>query len=193
MEKKKKKKKKKKKIAPFKNVSRDISITKRSIVDDSDFQSGSAAYFPKVPGESERNMPLVTSNGPAAARGGIVAGSIAGWTPIERREGEGFGLPFQDRSDLESHQFVESHPATSSDDALHNLKGRRHSIVTIMPSLDNAENDRTEAVNTSSDRADICENDVADDDWALFGREDLKKKKERKKQRVSDLYPYDKK
>ena len=55
--------------------------------------------------------------GPAAAMAGIVAGSIAGWSPIERRDGDAFGrFPLQDRSDLEGYPGVEVHPATRPDD-----------------------------------------------------------------------------
>ena len=54
--------------------------------------------------------------GPAAAMAGIVAGSIAGWSPVERRD-DSFGrFPLQDRTDLEGHQGVELHPATRPDD-----------------------------------------------------------------------------
>ena len=55
--------------------------------------------------------------GPAAAMAGIVAGSIAGWSPVERRDGDSFGrFPFQDKTDLEGHQGVEVHPATKPED-----------------------------------------------------------------------------
>ncbi|KAI4145015.1 MAG: hypothetical protein LQ340_006456 [Diploschistes diacapsis] len=55
--------------------------------------------------------------GPAAAMAGIVAGSIAGWSPVERRDGDSFGrFPLQDRTDLEGHQGVDLHPATRPDD-----------------------------------------------------------------------------
>ena len=55
--------------------------------------------------------------GPAAAMAGIVAGSIAGWSPVERRDNDSFGrFPLQDRTDLEGHQGVELHPATRPDD-----------------------------------------------------------------------------
>ena len=55
--------------------------------------------------------------GPAAAMAGIVAGSIGGWSPVERRDGDSFArFPMQDRSDLEGHPGVELHPATRPDD-----------------------------------------------------------------------------
>ena len=58
--------------------------------------------------------------GPAAAMAGIVAGSIAGWSPIERREEEGhfskLPTPLHDRSDLEDLDGIEVHPETKPDD-----------------------------------------------------------------------------
>lgn len=56
--------------------------------------------------------------GPAAAMAGIVAGSIAGWSPVPR-EGENDSLPFSrenPRKDLESRPGVEVHPATKPND-----------------------------------------------------------------------------
>ena len=68
---------------------------------------------PRRRGRSRSNSTF----GPAAAMAGIVAGSIAGWSPVERRDGDSFGrFPFQDRSDLEGHQGVELHPGTRPDD-----------------------------------------------------------------------------
>ena len=55
--------------------------------------------------------------GPATAMAGIIAGSIGGWSPVERRDGDSFArFPLQDRSDLEGHSGVELHPATRPDD-----------------------------------------------------------------------------
>ncbi|KAF2754631.1 calcium transporting P-type ATPase-like protein [Pseudovirgaria hyperparasitica] len=59
--------------------------------------------------------------GPAAAMAGIVAGSIAGWSPIERRSGDNDSLGFGHRtskSDLEGHEGVELHPDTKSTDPI---------------------------------------------------------------------------
>lgn len=55
---------------------------------------------------------------PAAAMAGIIAGSVAGWSPIGRREEEtstGFSES-RGRSELESRDGVEIHPGTSSND-----------------------------------------------------------------------------
>ena len=57
--------------------------------------------------------------GPAAAMAGIIAGSIAGWSPIERRDGEGSSthLPsLDDRVALEEHPGAEAHPDMQADD-----------------------------------------------------------------------------
>ncbi|KAI9722349.1 MAG: hypothetical protein M1812_001821 [Candelaria pacifica] len=54
----------------------------------------------------------------AAAMAGVVAGSIAGWSPIERREGdEGFSRSSA-RSDLEAQEGTEIHPGTEPNDPI---------------------------------------------------------------------------
>ena len=54
--------------------------------------------------------------GPAAAMAGIVAGSIAGWSPIGKREGEGELPDLADRAQLERQEGLELHPRTSQQD-----------------------------------------------------------------------------
>lgn len=56
--------------------------------------------------------------GPAAAMAGIVAGSVAGWSPIGRREEEASAAfsEAQGRAQLESREGVEVHQGTSADD-----------------------------------------------------------------------------
>ena len=56
--------------------------------------------------------------GPAAAMAGVVAGSIAGWSPIGRREEDGSGdsTQLQGRMELEKQKGVEVHPRTSEHD-----------------------------------------------------------------------------
>jgi len=52
---------------------------------------------------------------------GIVAGSIAGWSPIDRGHGDGDSLKFsrdQGRSDLEAQEGIEVHPDTKSIDPI---------------------------------------------------------------------------
>lgn len=70
-----------------------------------------------------RRSPRSRSNsafGPAAAMAGIVAGSVAGWSPIGRRSEDGSSMRFSQsdgRSQLDGHEGTEVHPGTSS----HNL------------------------------------------------------------------------
>lgn len=58
--------------------------------------------------------------GPAAAMAGIVAGSVAGWSPIGRREGESSSRysSTRDRSELENQDGLEIHPETDSRDPI---------------------------------------------------------------------------
>lgn len=59
--------------------------------------------------------------GATTVMAGIIAGSIAGWSPIERGTGEGESVTFtkaQGRSELESRDDVEIHPDTKSDDPI---------------------------------------------------------------------------
>ena len=58
--------------------------------------------------------------GPAAAMAGIVAGSVAGWSPIGRREGDTRDAfsESRGRSELESREGVEIHPNTGADDPI---------------------------------------------------------------------------
>lgn len=58
--------------------------------------------------------------GPAAAMAGIVAGSIAGWSPIGRREEEGSSVysHTRDRSELEDQEGLEIHPETDPHDPI---------------------------------------------------------------------------
>ena len=57
---------------------------------------------------------------PAAAMAGVVAGSIAGWSPVGRREEQsstGF-TEDQPRASLDQREGVEVHPDTRSDDSV---------------------------------------------------------------------------
>ena len=71
-----------------------------------------------------RRSPRSRSNsafGPAAAMAGIVAGSLAGWSPIGRRSEDGNSMRFSHsdgRSQLDGHESAEVHPATSSHDLI---------------------------------------------------------------------------
>lgn len=58
--------------------------------------------------------------GPAAAMAGILAGSVAGWSPIGRREEEGSSSysHTRDRSELEGQEGLEIHPQTDPHDPI---------------------------------------------------------------------------
>ena len=59
--------------------------------------------------------------GPAALMAGAIAGTIAGWPPVERREGDSNTLEvpqIHDRADLEDQEGVEIHPDTKADDPI---------------------------------------------------------------------------
>lgn len=52
---------------------------------------------------------------------GIIAGSVAGWSPIERNYGDNDSMHFSratGRSQLESRDDVEIHPGTKPDDPI---------------------------------------------------------------------------
>ena len=87
----------------------------------SEHEGGSLA--PPTP-ESRRSMTRRRNRsrsnsafGPAAAMAGIVAGSIAGWSPVDRREGDVSRFQsFDTRADLEARDGIEVHPDTKPDD-----------------------------------------------------------------------------
>ncbi|KAJ5450061.1 Calcium-transporting ATPase 2 [Penicillium daleae] len=59
--------------------------------------------------------------GPAAAMAGVVAGSIAGWSPIERNHDEGDSITFPANAvhgGLDRQQGIEIHPDTAADDRI---------------------------------------------------------------------------
>ncbi|KAL8859356.1 MAG: hypothetical protein Q9178_004034 [Gyalolechia marmorata] len=85
--------------------------------------AGAAPPTPDSRRSTSRRFGRSRSNsafGPAAAMAGIVAGSVAGWSPIGRRDEEtspGFSEQ-RGRSELESRGGVEVHPKTSADDPI---------------------------------------------------------------------------
>ena len=90
-------------------------------------QSDTASMQPPRTPDSRRSQqrrsPRSRSNsafGPAAAMmaTGIVAGSVAGWSPIGRRSEEGSRFAHDSRSHLESQEGLEIHPGTSSEDPI---------------------------------------------------------------------------
>ena len=89
----------------------------------SDSNSHQAPPTPDSRRSTHRRVPRSRSNstfGPAAAMAGVVAGSVAGWSPIGKRDEEGSaGFSSSDgRSQLESQEGVEVHPNTSAQDPI---------------------------------------------------------------------------
>ncbi|KAJ9212385.1 hypothetical protein DTO166G4_6016 [Paecilomyces variotii] len=82
--------------------------------------STSASPPPATPESRSRNRTRSRSNsafGPAAAMAGIVAGSIAGWSPIERGHGDNDSLKFSRNGNGRDDQAaIEVHPDTHPDD-----------------------------------------------------------------------------
>ena len=59
--------------------------------------------------------------GPAAAMAGIVAGSVAGWSPIERVHGDADSIKFPTNSahgGLDNEEGIEMHPDTAADEQI---------------------------------------------------------------------------
>ncbi len=97
------------------------SVPQTPTVDDSENSNGNG-HPPATPDSRTRKRTRSRSNsafGPAAAMAGIVAGSIAGWSPIERREGDNDSMKFsrnRSKSDLEAQDGTEVHPDTKPSD-----------------------------------------------------------------------------
>ncbi|KAL6718058.1 plasma membrane calcium [Lecanora helva] len=107
------------------NSSRSRSRTNSPPQTPNNDQSDNASTQPPRTPDSRRSMqrksPRSRSNsayGPAAAMmaTGIVAGSVAGWSPIGRRSEENSRFSHNGRSQLEEEEGAEIHPATSSHD-----------------------------------------------------------------------------
>ncbi|KAA8652034.1 hypothetical protein EYZ11_009409 [Aspergillus tanneri] len=91
---------------------------------------------PASPDSRSRRRTRSRSNstfGPAAAMAGIVAGSIAGWSPIERApsDGEPFKYDTSPHGGLDKQQGIEIHPETAADDQ---IVGEYHLPSTTPPS-----------------------------------------------------------
>lgn len=105
--------------------SRDSSVPGTPVGGNEDAENGRLSPSPQ-PGtpDSRSRKPRSRSNsafGPAAAMAGIVAGSIAGWSPIERPNGEADSATFPSdtpRGGLDQQQGIEIHPETSTTDRL---------------------------------------------------------------------------
>ncbi|KAF2121398.1 hypothetical protein BDV96DRAFT_594599 [Lophiotrema nucula] len=85
--------------------------------------AGDASPAPPTPDSRSRRRARSRSNsafGPAAVMAGIVAGSVAGWSPIDR-SGENDSLKFsrnRSKSDLEAQEGIDVHPDTKSIDPI---------------------------------------------------------------------------
>ncbi|ODH48339.1 calcium-translocating P-type ATPase, PMCA-type [Paracoccidioides brasiliensis] len=95
---------------------------------------------PATPDSRSRNGRSRSNSafGPAAAMAGIVAGSVAGWSPVERGPGEADSLKFS-RSDphtgLVHQKGIEIHPDTQEDDPI----VRDYSLSSSVPPSQNPE------------------------------------------------------
>jgi Ca2+-transporting ATPase len=84
---------------------------------------GEHSPAPPTPDSKSRHRGRSRSNSalaPATVMAGIIAGSIAGWSPIDRPAGDNESLKFRNRSksDLEAQNGVEVHPDTKSSDPI---------------------------------------------------------------------------
>jgi Ca2+-transporting ATPase len=81
-----------------------------------------ASPAPPTPNSRRRGRSRSNSAfGPATVMAGIVAGSIAGWSPIDRTGGDNDSIRFgrnSRREDLEAHEGIELHPDTKSTDPI---------------------------------------------------------------------------
>ncbi|PYI19327.1 P-type calcium ATPase [Aspergillus japonicus CBS 114.51] len=118
--------------------SRENSIPGTPVENNSD----STPPMPATPESRSRRRTRSRSNsafGPAAAMAGVVAGSIAGWSPIERTQGD--GEPFRIQADsphggLDKQQGIEIHPDTAADDQIvGNFKGASKTPPSQNPDL----------------------------------------------------------
>ncbi|PKX94280.1 putative P-type calcium ATPase [Aspergillus novofumigatus IBT 16806] len=87
-------------------------------------ENGGTSPQPATPESRSRKRTRSRSNsafGPAAAMAGVVAGSIAGWSPIERAPGENDSAGFNSSSPhggLDNQEGIEIHPDTAADERL---------------------------------------------------------------------------
>lgn len=89
-------------------------------------ENGSRSPTPQPPTPESRSRRNTRSRsnstfGPAAAMAGVVAGSIAGWSPIERSHDDNDSITFSTNSPfggLNQQQGIEVHPDTSADDRM---------------------------------------------------------------------------
>ncbi|KAL4947791.1 hypothetical protein BDW69DRAFT_189856 [Aspergillus filifer] len=113
--------------------SRENSVPGTPVGDSSD----GTPPLPATPDSRSRTRTRSRSNsafGPAAAMAGVVAGSIAGWSPIERPpEGETFKFDFNNNGGFNRQPGIEVHPDTAPDD---NIVGE-YSLTSSTPPSQN--------------------------------------------------------
>ena len=120
----------------FRSRSRTNSLPQTPTGEQGGGDSGSNQQLPHTP-ESRRSAlrrsPRSRSNsafGPAAAMAGIVAGSVAGWSPIGHRSEDGSSMRFSQsdgRSQLDGNEGTEVHPSSSSHDLVSSENERSQS------------------------------------------------------------------
>ncbi|KAL4939963.1 hypothetical protein BDV06DRAFT_27589 [Aspergillus oleicola] len=113
--------------------SRENSVPGTPVGDSSD----GTPPLPATPDSRSRTRTRSRSNsafGPAAAMAGVIAGSIAGWSPIERpAEGETFKFDFNNNGGFNRQPGIEVHPDTAPDD---NIVGE-YSLASSTPPSQN--------------------------------------------------------
>ncbi|KAI9756254.1 MAG: hypothetical protein M4579_003921 [Chaenotheca gracillima] len=101
--------------------SRSNSLPQTPLGDNNGSDYGGSS-LPATPDSRSRHRHRSRSNsafGPAAAMAGIVAGSVAGWSPIDRHHGENDSIRFSrstGRVDIENEEGIEVHPNTKAED-----------------------------------------------------------------------------
>lgn len=90
--------------------------------------SGHAPTTPESRKSTSRRQRSNSAFGPAAAMAGVIAGSVAGWSPVERRSDEHSMGHFhtRDRSDAERLGGVDAHPGTDAHDHVDSAEKSPH-------------------------------------------------------------------
>ncbi|KAJ5561813.1 hypothetical protein N7535_003725 [Penicillium sp. DV-2018c] len=104
--------------------SRDSSSSPPTPIPENDTGSPTPQQTPECRSRRSTRSRSNSTFGPAAAMAGVVAGSIAGWSPIERPNGEGDEATFPTtggpHSGLDREPGIEVHPDTAADDRILN-------------------------------------------------------------------------
>jgi len=108
----------------FSRARSDSSLPRTPVGERSDNEADNVFPAPPTPESRSRRRGRSRSNsafGPAAAMAGVIAGSIAGWSPIDRGSGDNDSIKFGrelNRSDIENQAGVEMHPDTLQNDPI---------------------------------------------------------------------------